>query len=126
MIIPGNSGSKAVAIKVMSQQKSGGKAAKWAINWAMLAQIARSDNLTGVIEFFINDNVGHTIVVMSLLKEGDLNVRVKSLQEQGLGAINAIFRQILAGVAAMHTPSRELPDGIMHRDLKPGNILLDK
>jgi len=105
---------KRLAIKTV-RGKTGAKALARLAREAQVAAEQSHPNLLNVIDVGVSD--GGLFLVMPLVEGG-------SLEQQRVRFGDAtwatpLLAQIAAGLAALHAR------GILHRDLKPGNVLLD-
>lgn len=69
--------------------------------------------------YFIGEDAGHHFFAMQHVEGESLAVVLKRRQRLEIGEALHVIEQVLEGLAAAH----EL--GLVHRDIKPGNILLD-
>jgi serine/threonine protein kinase len=69
--------------------------------------------------FFIGEDAGHHYFAMQYVAGETLAARMKRENRLSLDDALAIIEQVLSGLAVAHG------QGLIHRDIKPGNILLD-
>jgi serine/threonine protein kinase len=69
------------------------------------------------LEEFFFDTSGRVEIVMELMEGGELFNYIVESQHLSEGKARTVFRQIVAGVAHLHSI------GIAHRDLKPQNLM---
>ena len=69
--------------------------------------------------FFIGEDSGHHYFAMQYVAGETLAARMKRENRLSLDDALAIIEQVLSGLALAHG------QGLIHRDIKPGNILLD-
>lgn len=70
--------------------------------------------------FFIGEDEGRHFYVMQFIDGESLAERLHRVQRLSFDEVLAIMHQVLTGLAAAHR------QGFVHRDIKPGNILLDQ
>ncbi|KAJ5902860.1 serine/threonine protein kinase [Penicillium taxi] len=81
---------------------------------SMLAQTIDSRYVAKVWDYFYVKDDNEAFVIMPMSNRGTLGDHTSMKQ----ASFKEVFQKILLGVQAMHA------EGIMHRDIKPGNILL--
>lgn len=70
--------------------------------------------------YFIGEDQGHHYFVMQYVEGETLADLLKRKSRIEIAQTLAIIEQVLSGLAAAHA------EGMIHRDIKPGNILLDR
>lgn len=111
-----------VALKVISMAEVTDKNRDWAERFATEAKLIASlehPNILPVYSYGFSDNFAY--LAMRLLRGGSLEDLMYSEHGEPLPTAQAIslFNQIALGLAHAHSK------GILHRDMKPSNILLD-
>ncbi len=104
-----------LALKVMTGAGSREHAARFAREAEIGARVA-DPHVVSIVDVGLADS-GAPYLVMELVTGGSL-----AEQRYRFGDVEwalPILRQILRGLAALHA------EGVVHRDLKPGNVLLD-
>jgi eukaryotic-like serine/threonine-protein kinase len=105
-------GEREVALKVL--RSSDPVAARRFEREARLAAAARSRHLVPVLEH------GEGYVVMPLYRGGSLATRLRREGPQALRAVVDLAAQLGRGLDSLHE------QGVIHRDVKPSNVLLDE
>lgn len=121
---PNNTGqtvSRPVAIKsfVRRKDESAKEYSKKAIAEFCIASSLHHPNIVKTFDL-IKDQDGDWSVVMEYMAGGDLFSRLKDKDILDQNEINCYFKQLISGVAYLHSM------GVAHRDIKPENLLLDK
>lgn len=107
-----------VAIKVLDPALAGVGAARQRFAREARAMAAIShEHLVPVFE--VNEHAGLPYFVMEYVPGGSLDRRLRSTGPMEVLAVVRIGHQIAMALAAAHR------NGLVHRDIKPGNILLD-
>ncbi|KAJ5569495.1 uncharacterized protein N7459_008925 [Penicillium hispanicum] len=78
-----------------------------------------SVNIVPVEDYFWIPSTGASFLLMPYQEGGDFVDHITTYNAQGQTAVNKAILQALDGLKAMHDL------GIMHRDLKPGNIMVN-
>ncbi|KAJ5898744.1 serine/threonine protein kinase [Penicillium taxi] len=91
---------------------------------AKLRQSVSSDYLVSVVDYFYVKKYREAFLIMPKAST-DLNAIISN-KSMSRAILNELFYEILLGVQTLHTPTKDYPNGIMHRDLKPGNVLVFK
>jgi len=105
-----------VAIKVLSSDDPD-FVERFKLDARVLARL-NAPNIVRIFDF----NPTYPYLVMEYCSGGDLNDLIKTRRPQPLRRIVELTRHICAALVVAH----EQPDPILHRDLKPGNVLFDK
>src|SRR5262245_29807372 len=110
------SGSQ-VALKVLHQPPDEGAGVRNFDRFLREYQIAAAidhPNVARVLDFGVADD--HAFIAMEYFQLGDLRGRIK----QGIAAVRALafMRQMAEALKVLHGA------GVLHRDLKPGNVML--
>jgi serine/threonine protein kinase len=114
--------SEVVAIKKISRIFRDRNSATHAIREILALKHLDHPNILKLHNIYIADHSRNfnDIFLVTELMETDLGSVIKSRQDLSLDQILIIFYQILVGINYMHAA------GVMHRDLKPRNILLSR
>ena len=108
-----------VAIKVLSDRFANDDAIRRRFTHEALAA-ARLSNVPGAVTIFdVGEHEGRPYIVMEYLPGGSLADRLAAQGTQPPGRVLAWLAQAAEALDAAHER------GIVHRDVKPGNLLLD-
>lgn len=105
-----------VAVKVLASDNPD-FVERFKLDARVLARL-NAPNIVRIFDF----NPNYPYLVMEFCPGGDLNDQIKSRRPQTLKRIVELVRQICEALIVAH----EQPQPILHRDLKPGNVLFDK
>jgi serine/threonine protein kinase len=108
-----------VAIKVLSDRYADDDAIRRRFTHEALAAARLSDVPAAVTIFDVGEHEGRPYIVMEYLAGGSLADRVAAQGAQPPGRVLAWLTQAAEALDAAHGR------GIVHRDVKPGNLLLD-
>ncbi len=111
--------ARLVAIKLLADRFADNDAIRGRFTREALA-VARLSNAPNTVTIFdVGDHEGRPYIVMEYLPGGSLADRLEGDGPQSLGRSLAWLGQAAAALDAAHA------HGIVHRDVKPGNLLLD-
>ena len=111
--------ARLVAIKVLAERFAENDAIRARFTREALA-VARLSNAPNTVTIFdVGDHEGRPYIVMEYLPGGSLADRLEGDGAQPLGRSLEWLGQAAAALDAAHA------NGIVHRDVKPGNLLLD-
>ena len=111
--------ARIVAIKVLSDRYADNEAVRGRFTREALA-VARLSNAPSTVTIFdVGDHEGRPYIVMEYLAGGSLADRLERGGAQPVGRSLEWLGQAAAALDAAHA------NGIVHRDVKPGNLLLD-
>ncbi|AWM41124.1 Serine/threonine-protein kinase PknB [Gemmata obscuriglobus] len=109
-----------VAIKVIDPQLANNEVARQRFcREARAAAAVTHDNLVAVHQVNEDEPSGLPYLVMQLIQGESLEQRIKRGGKLSAGEVARLGMQAAAGLAAAHA------GGLIHRDIKPGNILLE-
>jgi serine/threonine protein kinase len=109
----------AVAVKIVKDEMAGDEIfLKRFKREAEVAQRIEHPNVVAVIE--TGDHDGMPWAAQRFISGGSLEERLDRWGALDLHQVIAIFRQVAGGLDVLHA------NGLIHRDLKPGNILVDE
>ncbi|CAM9937069.1 unnamed protein product, partial [Pylaiella littoralis] len=110
----------AVAIKKISPMAAHSVDAKHVLREVrVMRHLGNHENIVTLEDLFCNEAEDELYIVMELL-ESDLHRIIQSKQVLSMKHHRVFMIQILRGVEFLHK------NGVIHRDLKPGNILLTR
>jgi len=110
---------KAVALKVMTASMMGGEFSERFLNEARAMARLQHPNILSATEFFVEQGIYY--LVMPYIDAG-------SLEDQIIAANGPISVELALGVSQQILAALDFAHqkGVIHRDVKPSNILLDK
>lgn len=110
-----------VAIKVLDPQLAGNETARARFcREARAAAAVTHENLVAVHQVDEDATSGLPYLIMQLVVGESLDERLKRLRKLSVPEVAHLGMQAAAGLAAAHA------GGLIHRDIKPGNILIEK
>ena len=109
-----------VAIKVLDPLLAGNEVARQRFcREARAAAAVTHENLVAVHQVDVDEASGLPYMVMQLVAGESLDKRLKRVKKFSVADVVRLGMQAAAGLAAAHA------SGLIHRDIKPGNILLE-
>ena len=125
-----NAGQRLVALKIYKEAVAKGTGGSAQRKYTLEKEFGQMDGLshTNIISYFGLDYIKHTdamgrassypVIIMELAAEGTLTDFLKSKPPKA--EVEKVIQDIIKGVDYLHS------EGILHRDLKPGNILITR
>ncbi len=111
--------ARIVAVKLLSERYADNEAIRGRFTREALA-VARLSNAPSTVTIFdVGDHLGRPYIVMEYLSGGSLADRLERDGAQPVGRALEWLGQAAAALDAAHA------NGIVHRDVKPANLLLD-
>jgi tRNA A-37 threonylcarbamoyl transferase component Bud32 len=111
---------RAVAVKVLAERYSLDRAVRERFTREALAAARLSGNRNIVTIFDVGEHNGRPFIVMEYLAGGSLEQRLHADGAEPAGLALDWLEQTAAALDAAHA------DGVVHRDVKPANLLLDR
>ncbi|MBX9666637.1 MAG: protein kinase [Candidatus Obscuribacterales bacterium] len=108
---------KDVAIKILSPQASSQTVLRFQQEAKVISRL-KHPNIVGALDFALNDEV-QPYMVMELLGDETLSTLIRRNRKIGLRNLLGIFIQVCSAMSYAHS------QGVLHRDLKPGNVLIE-
>jgi len=113
--------SRDIAVKVLDPQLAGNETARARFcREARAAAAVTHENLVAVHQVDVDHASGLPFLVMQLVNGESLDQRLKRVSRLNTLEVTRLGMQAAAGLAAAHA------GGLIHRDIKPGNILIEK
>src|SRR5436190_17214396 len=111
---------RAVAIKILSERYAQDDAVRTRFTREALAAARLSGQRNTVTIYDVGEHSGRPYIVMEYLGGGSLD---DVLQAEGAQPPQRAFRWLEQAAVALDAAHRE---GVVHRDVKPGNLMLDR
>ncbi len=108
-----------VAVKVLADRYADDEAVRARFRREALAQARLSGHPNIVTIFDVAEQHGQPMIVMAYLEGGSLDARVQEHDGCPPAQVLSWLEQAAVGLDAAHAA------GVVHRDIKPGNLLLD-
>jgi len=109
--------NKLVAIKILGPRTSGQKYLRFQQEAKVIAKLTHPNIVTALDFGLVDEKFAY--MVMDLVGEESLLSLVEKRKNLSLQKSIHIFKQVCTAMAHAHS------QGVLHRDLKPGNVLLD-
>jgi eukaryotic-like serine/threonine-protein kinase len=111
---------RAVAVKVLAERYSRDESVRRRFTREALAAARLSGEPHVVMIFDVGEHAGRPFIVMEYLGGGSLEERIRRRGAQAPGQVLEWLEQAALALDAAHR------HGVIHRDVKPGNLLLDR
>lgn len=109
---------KDVAIKILSAQSSSQKLLRFQQEAKVISKFAHPNIVTALDFGIVDDKIAY--LVMDLVGESSLDSAINAEEKLSVAKCVNVFKQIAKAMAYAHS------HGVLHRDLKPGNVLIQK
>lgn len=111
--------ARGVAVKVLHEELGARKSLQRRFAREAKAMMALSHpNIVAIVDYGVAN--GAPFLAMELLEGHGLDVELKRLGSLSENRLRFVMKQLLAGIAYMHG------EGLIHRDLKPGNVFVQR
>lgn len=109
---------KDVAIKILSAQSSNQKLLRFQQEAKVISKFAHPNIVTALDFGIVDDKIAY--LVMDLVGGSSLDSAINAEEKLSVAKCVNVFKQIAMAMAYAHS------HGVLHRDLKPGNVLIQK
>jgi tetratricopeptide (TPR) repeat protein len=109
---------KDVAIKILGPRASGHKLLRFQQEAKVIGKLSHANIVTAIDFGVVDENFAY--LVMDLVGEESLQMLIERRENLPVRKCIDIFQQVATAMQYAHS------QGVLHRDLKPGNVLLDE